>query len=110
MSASPCTLESVSILSAAACDTIRRIYEDGFPPHMRADFGALISDHEHGECALALMRGPQPCGFAMLRSLGPAGWVFLRYFVVDSQQPGVGLGGVMWVSSRPGWAQTAARC
>jgi 2-(1,2-epoxy-1,2-dihydrophenyl)acetyl-CoA isomerase len=89
-------LVPVGHLATSALRTVRGIYEDGFPPHLRSDFAALIGGEQEGEFALALMRGPLPCGFAMLRALGETGWVFMRYFVVDRKLRGQGLGGVMW--------------
>jgi GNAT superfamily N-acetyltransferase len=96
MTAPTYALEPVAALDALAVGVIRRIYEDGFPAHLRADFTALADRPEPGEVALALVRGREPCGFAMLRQLGGTGWTFLRYFVVDKSLRGRGLGGIMW--------------
>jgi GNAT superfamily N-acetyltransferase len=93
---SPYTLEPVDGLSPAALAGLRRIYEDGFPPHQRDDFVAVTGQRRDGELALALVSGGQPAGFAMLRPLGDTGWVYLRYFVVDHGQRGQGLGGLLW--------------
>jgi GNAT superfamily N-acetyltransferase len=90
------TLEPVESLSPAAVATVRRIYEEGFPPHQRADFSAVTDERQDGELAFALVSGGQPRGFAMLRPLGSTGWVFLRYFVVDEGQRGRGIGGLLW--------------
>jgi GNAT superfamily N-acetyltransferase len=89
-------LEPVESLRPAAMAAVRRIYEEGFPPHQRADFSAVTDERQHGELALALVRGGQPRGFALLRPLGRTGWIFLRYFVVDEGQRGQGIGGLMW--------------
>jgi GNAT superfamily N-acetyltransferase len=89
-------LEPVEALDAAAVDAVRRIYEDGFPARLRADFASLTDRREPGEAALALVRGRQPCGFAMLRRLGATGWTYLRYFVIEQRLRGRGLGGTMW--------------
>jgi GNAT superfamily N-acetyltransferase len=89
-------LEPVEALDAAGTAGVRRIYEDGFPHHLRADFATLTDEREPGEAALALVHDGEPHGFAMLRQLGRTGWVFLRYFVVDQQVRGRGLGGIMW--------------
>jgi GNAT superfamily N-acetyltransferase len=89
-------LEPVEALDTVAVDAVRRIYEEGFPDRLRADFASLTDQREAGEAALALVRGPQPYGFAMLRRLGGTGWTYLRYFVVDQRRRGQGLGGVMW--------------
>jgi GNAT superfamily N-acetyltransferase len=89
-------LEPVESLSPAAMATVRRIYEEGFPPHQRAGFSAVTDQRQDGELALALVRAGQPRGFAMLRPLGSTGWIFLRYFVVDEHQRGQGIGGLLW--------------
>ena len=89
-------LEPVGALDTAAVDAVRRIYEDGFPARLRADFTSLTDRREDGETALALVRGQQPCGFAMLRRLGVTGWTYLRYFVIEQRRRGQGLGGTMW--------------
>jgi GNAT superfamily N-acetyltransferase len=89
-------LEPVEALDPAAVDAVRRIYDEGFPDRLRADFTSLTDQREDGESALALVHRRQPCGFAMLRRLGGTGWTFLRYFVVDQGRRGQGLGGIMW--------------
>jgi GNAT superfamily N-acetyltransferase len=89
-------LKPVESLSPAAVAAVRRIYEEGFPPHQRAEFSAVTDERRDGELALALVRGGQPRGFALLRPLGGTGWIFLRYFVVDEDQRGQGIGGLMW--------------
>jgi len=96
MSAADYALEPVHALDADVVDALRRIYEDGFPGRLRADFGTLADRPEAGESALALVCRRQPCGFAMLRRLGGTGWTFLRYFVVDQGLRGQGLSGIMW--------------
>jgi GNAT superfamily N-acetyltransferase len=89
-------LEPVESLSPAAVTAVRRIYEQGFPPHQRADFRAVTDQRQDGELALALVGSGQPRGFAMLRPLGDTGWIFLRYFVVAEDQRGQGIGGRLW--------------
>ena len=89
-------LQPVEDLDSAAVDAVRRIYEEGFPERLRADFRSLTGEREDGETALALVGGRQPCGFAMLRRLGDTGWTYLRYFVVEQRLRGHGLGGIMW--------------
>jgi GNAT superfamily N-acetyltransferase len=96
VSAAIYALELVEGLNVEAVGEVRRIYEEGFPARLRADFTALAHRPEDGEAALALVRGRHPCGFAMLRRLGGTGWTFLRYFVVDQRLRGQGLGGTMW--------------
>jgi GNAT superfamily N-acetyltransferase len=83
-------------LDSAGIGHVRRIYEDGFPPHLSSSFESLTEGRQPGELALALTGDGEPCGFAMLRPLGTTGWVFLRYFVVDASQRGQGLGGILW--------------
>jgi GNAT superfamily N-acetyltransferase len=89
-------LEPAETLDPAAMTVLRRIYEEGFPPHQRADFAAVTAQRRADELALALVGGGQPAGFAMLRPLGRTGWIFLRYFVVDQARRGQGLGGQLW--------------
>jgi GNAT superfamily N-acetyltransferase len=91
------SLETVDALSPAAMTGLRQIYEDGFPPHERADFATLTAQRRADEQALALVseRG-EPRGFALLRPLGATGWMYLRYLVVDGAQRGQGLGGQLW--------------
>ena len=91
-----CTLEPADTLGPAALAGLRRIYEEGFPPHQRASFDSVTTGRADGELALALVSGGQPHGFAMLRPLGGTGWIFLRYFVVERGQRGQGLGGSLW--------------
>jgi GNAT superfamily N-acetyltransferase len=75
-------------LRAAELEQVRGIYEDGFPPHLRASFDDLLADR-----AFALVDG-QPIGFAVLRPLASTGWVFLRFFVAASR--GRGVGSLLW--------------
>jgi len=89
-------LEPAETLDPAAMTALRRIYEEGFPPHQRADFAAVTAQRRADELALALVGTGQPSGFAMLRPLGSTGWIFLRYFVVDQARRGQGLGGLLW--------------
>jgi len=90
------SLKPVETLGSAVIDDIRRIYETGFAPHLRAGFSDITSQREPGELAFALLQDGQPRGFAMLRPLGTTGWIFLRYFVVEEAQRGRGLGGILW--------------
>jgi GNAT superfamily N-acetyltransferase len=90
------TLEPVEALWSAEIDDVRRVYESGFAPHLRADFSTLTSQRQPGELAFALLQDGRPRGFAMLRPLGATGWIFLRYFVVEEGQRGRGLGGILW--------------
>ena len=94
MNAAAYVLEPVEALDAARAGEVRRIYEDGFAPQLRADFATLTTGREDGEIALALLDDGQPCGFVMLRPLGDTGWMFLRYLVAGRR--GQGLGGIMW--------------
>jgi GNAT superfamily N-acetyltransferase len=90
------SLVPVETLSPAAMTVLRRIYEEGFPPHERADFTAVTAARQDAELSLALISDGQPAGFALLRPLGGTGWIYLRYLVVDSAQRGQGLGGLLW--------------
>lgn len=95
-------LTAADLLPPGELDVVREIYESGFPPHERADFGSLTYGREAGEVALALTGPAGPCGFAMMRPLGTTGWMFLRYLVVAAQRRGQGLGGVLW-DRMAGW-------
>jgi GNAT superfamily N-acetyltransferase len=96
MTASGFALVPAETLSPAATAQLKAIYEEGFPPHQRDDFAAVTSQRQDGELALALVSDGRAAGFAMLRPLGRTGWVYLRYFVVDRDQRGQGLGGLLW--------------
>jgi GNAT superfamily N-acetyltransferase len=96
MNAAAYALEPVDRLDAADTAGVRRIFEDGFAPHLRSEFATLTTGREPDEIPLALVQGGQPRGFIMLRPLGATGWMFLRYFVVDQHVRGQGLGGIMW--------------
>jgi ribosomal protein S18 acetylase RimI-like enzyme len=89
-------LRPVEELSPAALAAVERIYADGFPPHQRSSFAAITVARAPGERGLALLRDGQPAGFALLRALGGTGWEYLRYFVVDAEQRGRGLGSRLW--------------
>ncbi|MET1076111.1 MAG: GNAT family N-acetyltransferase [Umezawaea sp.] len=69
-------------------DRARAIYEDGFPPHLRASFENLLRDD------LVVLVDDEPIGVAVLRPLAGTGWVFLRYFVAASR--GRGAGTLLW--------------
>jgi len=99
-------LERAETLDPAAMTVLRRIYEEGFPAHQRADFAAVTAQRRDDELALALVGGGQPSGFAMGRRLGSTGWIFLRYFVVDEAKRGRGLGGLLW-EQLTGWLKDA---
>ena len=90
------SLEPVETLGSSEIDDIRRVYESGFAPHLRAGFDSITSQREPGELGFGLLQDGQPRGFAMLRPLGSTGWIFLRYFVVEEGQRGRGLGGILW--------------
>lgn len=89
-------LEPVELLGSEAVRQVRRIYEAGFPAHLRASFGDLTDRRQPGELAFALGQAGRPCGFAMLRPLGGTGWTFMRYFVLDAARRGRGIGGIFW--------------
>jgi GNAT superfamily N-acetyltransferase len=90
------TLTAVETLPTASAAAVRMIYEDGFPPHLKADYESLTDNRHPGELALALTGPGGPFGFALLRSLGTTGWMFLRYLVINAPRRGQGLGGVLW--------------
>lgn len=96
MTADAYSLEPVETLSPAAMAELLRIYEEGFPPHERAEFGSITTARREDELALALVSDGQPSGFAMLRPLGSTGWIYLRYLVVDGARRSQGLGGRLW--------------
>jgi len=77
-------LVAAESLEAGDLELVRGIYEDGFPPHLRAPFDSLLVDR-----AFVLV-DDTPIGFAVLRPLASTGWVFLRYFVAASRGRGVG--------------------
>lgn len=90
------TLETVDDLDPGVTETVRRIYEDGFPVHLRSEFNSLTTGRQDGELSLALLEDGLPRGFAMLRPLDGTGWMYLRYFVVDGRLRGHGVGGILW--------------
>ncbi len=75
-----------SELSPAQLARVRAIYDDAFPPDLRADFETLLVDR------LVVRLDPHgtPEGLAVLRPLGDTGWVFLRYYAVAVRGGGVG--------------------
>ena len=81
-------LVAAESLEAGDLELVRGIYEDGFPPHLRASFSSLLVDR-----AFVLV-DDTPIGFAVLRPLASTGWVFLRYFVAGSR--GRGVGSLLW--------------
>lgn len=96
MTAGTYELEPVAALGPEAAGAVARIYTDGFPHRLRVPFQQFTERLEPGELALALVRAGQPAGFAVLRSLGDTSWTYLRYFVVDQQVRGQGIGGILW--------------
>ncbi|MEO6084568.1 MAG: GNAT family N-acetyltransferase [Umezawaea sp.] len=81
-------LVTADSLDEAELKRVREIYEDGFPPHLRAPFAELLTDR-----AFALV-DEEPIGFAVLRPLATTGWVFLRFFVAGTR--GHGVGSLLW--------------
>jgi GNAT superfamily N-acetyltransferase len=96
MTAGAYFLEPVETLTPAAMTRLRQIYEEGFPPFERAEFGSITTARREDELALALVSDGQPAGFALLRPLGSTGWIYLRYLVVDGARRSQGLGGQLW--------------
>lgn len=81
-------LVTAESLESGDLEVVRAIYEDGFPPHLRAPFDSLLTDQ-----AFVLV-DDTPIGFAVLRPLASTGWVFLRFFVAASR--GRGVGSLLW--------------
>lgn len=73
-------------LSETQLAGVRAIYEDAFPPDLRADFDTLLADR----LVARLSGAGVPEGLAVLRPLGDTGWVFLRYYAVGVRGGGVG--------------------
>ena len=67
-------------------ERVRAIYEDAFPPDLRADFDTLLADR----LVVRVAGDGTPEGLAVLRDLGDTGWVFLRYYAVGVRGGGVG--------------------
>jgi len=55
MTAGAYCLEPVETLNPAAMTGLRRIYEEGLPPHQRADFAGVTVRRQEGELAVALV-------------------------------------------------------
>ena len=55
MNAAAYTLEPVDDLGPGDIAGVRRIFEDGFAPHLRSEFGTLTTGREPGEIPLALV-------------------------------------------------------
>lgn len=73
-------------LSAGQMERVRAIYDEAFPPDLRADFDSLLADR----LVVRLAEDGTPEGLAVLRRLGETGWVFLRYYAVGVRGGGVG--------------------
>lgn len=65
---------------------VRAIYEDAFPPDLRADFDALLVDR----LVVRVSDDGDPEGLALVRPLPGTEWVFLRYYAVGVRGGGVG--------------------
>lgn len=73
-------------VSAVQLEAVRAIYEDAFPPELRADFDGLLADR----LVVRVSDAGAPEGLAVLRDLGDTGWVFLRYYAVGVRGGGIG--------------------
>lgn len=73
-------------LTADQLERVRAIYEDAFPPDLRAEFDTLLSDR----LVVRVADDGTPEGLAVLRDLGDTGWAFLRYYAVGVRGGGVG--------------------
>jgi hypothetical protein len=85
-------LVAASTLTPHELADVRQIYFDGFAPHLRAPFDALLAD------TALVLTDSRPLGFAVVRVLGDTGWVYLRYFTVGEK--GRGLGEHLWTHLR----------
>lgn len=73
-------------VTAEQLAAVEAIYEDAFPPDLRAPFETLLADR----LVVRVSPGGVPEGLAVLRALGATGWVFLRYYAVGVRGGGVG--------------------
>jgi len=70
----------------------RRIYEESFPPSLRAPWTALV-DHRRDERFVVLAETDgTPVGITLIRRLGDTDMAFVRYLAVDRARRGQGLG------------------
>jgi GNAT superfamily N-acetyltransferase len=86
---------SVDGLSDQQLARVRMIYEEAFAADLRVPFGEL-SEQGDGDLMLVALDGAMPVGFGALRLLGSVDWTFLRYFAIDRERQGQGLGREFW--------------
>jgi GNAT superfamily N-acetyltransferase len=86
---------SVDRLSDQQLARVRMIYDEAFAADLRVPFGEL-SQPGDGDLMLVALEGTMPAGFAALRLLGSVDWTFLRYFAIDRERQGQGLGREFW--------------
>lgn len=73
-------------------ETLRAIYEESFPPSLRAPWTDLV-EHRGDERLHVLMdTDAAPVGLALTRRLGDTGMAFVRYLAVDPSRRDRGLG------------------
>jgi hypothetical protein len=99
-------LTSVDRLSDHQLIRVRTIYDEAFAANLRVPFGEL-SQPGDGDLMLVALEGTMPAGFAALRFLGSVDWTFLRYFAIDRERQGQGLGGEFWRLLQAALAQEA---
>ena len=97
MTAGPYWLEPAENLDPAAMTVLRRIYEEGFPPHLRADFArrdrpARPKASWRWRWSSAGSHAGSPCS---ARSAAPAGSSCAISWWISGQR-GQGLGGLLW--------------
>jgi hypothetical protein len=72
-----------------------QIYEQAFPPDLRAPMAELAVPTRRDRLLVALDDG-EPVGFAAVRLLTGPQWVFLRYFGIAASRRRSGLGLCLW--------------
>ncbi|MCM0618999.1 hypothetical protein [Nocardioides bruguierae] len=79
-------------LDAPHRDRVRQIYEDAFPPELRAPFEDLLVDRLLVAVPVpeGADHGADPVGLALVRDLGSTDWTFLRYLAIGPRGGGHG--------------------
>lgn len=88
-------VRTAGALSHADGARVEAIYEGAFIADLRVPFGELTRPGDADQMFVALAGGT-PVGFAAFRLLGSVGWSFLRYFAIDRERRGQGLGREFW--------------
>lgn len=76
-------------------ETLRAIYEDSFPPSLRAPWSDLVEHRDDERLHVLIDIDRAPAGLALTRRLGDTGMAFVRYLVVDPTRRDRGLGGLL---------------